>query len=104
MTERATRENLYDVDIDYFCATMVHPNTGETITQYKKLAQDANPEILDIWQTGSGKEIGCMSQGNTKTKTKGKNCIVVMAHTQLSKMYSAGDMPTYARLIVNFRP
>ena len=39
-TERATSENMYDVDISHFCAAVVHPDTGETITKYKKLAND----------------------------------------------------------------
>ena len=53
---------------------------GEPTTQYKKLALDTNPEIRDIWSTGFGKEIGCMAQSDKKTKTKGKNYIVVMDH------------------------
>ena len=51
-TERATQDNFHDVDIEHFCAAMVHPKTGETITQYKKLARDAVPEVRETCQTG----------------------------------------------------
>ena len=81
---------------------MVHPNTGETITQYKKLAKDANPEVRETWQTGFGKEIGCMAQINDKTKTKWKNRIFVVNHTQIIKMCVEGKTPTYACSVVDF--
>ena len=46
-TERATQENFNDVDINHLCAAMVHPDTGEIITQYKRLARDTAPEIRE---------------------------------------------------------
>ena len=101
-TERATQDNFHDANIEHFCAEMVHPKMGETITQYKRLAQDANPEVQETWQIGFGKEIGRMAQGDNKTKTKGKNCIFVMNHAQIAKMYAEGKTPTYARIVVDF--
>ena len=44
-TERAPLKNYHAVDIDHFCAAMVHTDIRKTIPQYKKLAQDSNPEI-----------------------------------------------------------
>ena len=41
-TEIKTGENIHDVDIEHFCAAVVHPDTGETITKYKVLANDKN--------------------------------------------------------------
>ena len=32
-TERNTRENFQDIDIEHFCAAVIHPDTGETVTQ-----------------------------------------------------------------------
>ena len=32
MTERSNKHNTYDVDIEHFCAAVMHPDTGETIT------------------------------------------------------------------------
>ena len=88
--ERATQENFHYVDINHFCVTMVHPDIGETVTQYKKLARDANPETRETWQTGFGKEIGRIAQGEDKTKTKGKNYIFAMDHAQIATMYAEG--------------
>ena len=43
-----------------------------------------------------------MAQGDNKTKTKGKNYIFVMNHTQIKKIYAEGKTPTYARIVVDF--
>ena len=55
---------------------MVHPVTGESITNYKKLARD--PVLREIWTTAMRKEFGNMAQGDKKTGTKGTNSIFVM--------------------------
>ena len=33
-TLRATGNAMHDVDIEHFCAAVVHPDTGETVTKY----------------------------------------------------------------------
>ena len=71
---------VHNVDIKHLCVAMVQPKTGETITQYKKLAQDSDPGVRETRQTGFKKKIGRMAQGNDKTKIKGKNCIFVKDH------------------------
>ena len=45
-----------------------------------------------------------MAQGDDTTKTKRKNCIFVMNQAQIAKMYAEGKTPTYARIVVDFRP
>ena len=45
-----------------------------------------------------------MAQGDDKTKAKGKNCIFVMNHAQIAKIYAKGKTPTYVRMLVGFRP
>ena len=52
----ARNDNVSDLDIEHFCAGVVHPTTGKTITQYRKLAND--PATRDVWQTAFGKEFG----------------------------------------------
>ena len=42
-----------NIDVENFCAPVVHPVTGETITSYKKLAQD--PITRETWTTALGK-------------------------------------------------
>ena len=55
ITDSSTSKSLdhYDVDIKNICAAVVHPATGETITQYNKLAKD--PAMRDVWQQAFGK-------------------------------------------------
>ena len=31
----------HDADLEHFCTPVVHPETGETLTSYKKLQRDA---------------------------------------------------------------
>ena len=35
--------------IEHFCALVIHPVTGESITQYKKLQRD--PLLQELWAT-----------------------------------------------------
>ena len=42
--------------------------------------------------------------GRQKTKTKGKNCILVTDHAQIVKMYAEDKPLTYAHIAVSFRP
>jgi len=49
-------KNNYKFDIEHFCAPVIHPITGETITKYQKLIKD--PHTKDIWSLAFGKEFG----------------------------------------------
>ena len=97
----ARNTNVNDLDIEHFCAGVVHPTTGETITQYRKLARD--PLMRDLWTTALGKEFGRMAQGDNKTGTKGKQCIFVMSHDEIANI-PKDRVVTYARIVVDFRP
>ena len=57
--------------LQHFYAPVVHYITGESITNYKKLAKD--PATRKVRTTVFGKEWGQFVQENTKTGTKGKN-------------------------------
>ena len=91
----------YDVDIEHFCAPVVHPVTGETITQYRKLVRD--PITKEVWSTALGKEWGRMAQGDNKTGEKGTNSIFVMTHEEILNI-PKDRVVTYARIVVDFRP
>ena len=41
-------KNAYDVELYHYCAPVVHPVTGVTITQYRNLEND--PVTSDIWK------------------------------------------------------
>ena len=90
-----------DIDVEIFCAPVVHPVTGETITSYKKLADD--PITRSTWTTGYGQEFGRMAQGDEKTGTKGKNCIFVMNHDKIANL-PKDRVVTYTRVVVDFWP
>ena len=81
----------------------MHPDTGETITQYKKLGNDPNnTELQELWRTGFGKEVGKTAQGDGKTNTPCTTCMFVMSHAQIEKIHARGRAPTYARIVVDF--
>ena len=86
------------VDIEYFCAPVIYPVTGETIYQYKKLAK--NPVTMYIWTTASGKEFGNMTQGYRQTNTPGTVSIFIIQYNEIRNI-SADQTVTYARLVVN---
>ena len=56
--------NAHDIDIEHFCSPVIHPVTGESITNYKKLARD--PLLRKTWTTGLGKEFGNLAQGEQR--------------------------------------
>ena len=60
-TKHASMDGFHEVDIDHFYAAVVHPYTGETITQYKELAKDPNAKLREVWETGFGKEVRRMA-------------------------------------------
>ena len=96
-----TRNANLDVEIEHFCAPVIHPITGETITKYQKLVKD--PVTHDIWSTSFGKEFGNMDQGDDKTKTPGTCSIFVMTHNKIRHI-TQDIVVTYARLVVDFKP
>jgi hypothetical protein len=93
------RKGNYDADIKHFCAPVIHPITGETITNYKKLAKD--PVTNETWTTALGKEFGNIAQGDNKTGEEGTNCVFVMTPEQV-RTIPKDRVVTYPRIVVNF--
>ena len=89
------------MDIEHVCAPVVHPETGERITSYRKLAKDAVTK--ETWTTGFGKGFGNLAQGDAKTGTPGLNAIRVMTLEEI-KNIPADRVVTCARVVVDFRP
>ena len=77
----------HDADLEHFCAPVVHPEMGETITRYKKLQRD--PIMKEVWTKALGKEFGSLAQGNNLIKTPGTNTLFVLDHEQIKKIYRA---------------
>ena len=69
-TDKGNANNLQNIHIEHFCAALVHPDTGETT-------------LSNTRKTSFEKEVGILVQGDTKTKTKGKNYIFAMTHEEI---------------------
>jgi hypothetical protein len=86
---------------EHFCAPVIHPVTGESITKYKTLVND--PITTKTWAHAFGKEFRNLMQGNTTTNTPGTNAIFVMTHKQILQI-PTNPTVTYTWIVVNFRP
>ena len=64
--------------LERFCAPVIHPITGESITNYKKLAK--YPATREVWTTAFGKEWINRSQGYHKKGTKGTDSLFLIYH------------------------
>ena len=96
-----SRLTQYDVNIEHFCASVIHPVTDKIITQYKKLKN--NPLLRNVQETGLGKEVGQMAQGDNKTGTKGTNSIFVTTHNKIVHIPNDRVL-TDCRLVVDLQP
>jgi hypothetical protein len=94
-------KNNYEINIEHFCALVIHPVMGETITKYRKLIKD--PHTKDIWSLAFGKEFGNLAQEDEVTGTEGTTSVFVMSHDDI-KTISSNRVVTYARIVVNFCP
>ena len=101
VTTPINKGNICDVDIEHFCAPVVHPVTGETISKYRKLMRDS--VLGEIWSTAFGKEFGNLAQGDDRTGEKGSNCIFVMTHDEILHILK-DRVVTYGRIVVDYRP
>ena len=81
------------------CNAVVHPITKETITKYKKLAND--PVTAKVWKNAFCHELGRLSQGYDTTK--GTNTIRFMKHDAIRNIPKDRTV-TYARIVVDYRP
>jgi len=85
---------------EHFCAPVIHPVTGESITKYKKLIDD--PITQRIWSRAFGKEFGNLAQGDATTNTPGTDSIFVMNYEQIRNIPNDRTI-TYTRIVVDYR-
>ncbi|KAL7426973.1 hypothetical protein ACHAXH_000515 [Discostella pseudostelligera] len=86
---------------EHFCAPVIHPITGKSITNYKKLAAD--PVMRDTWARAFGKEFGNLALGDNATKTPGTDSIFVLMHDQIRQIPRDHTI-TYTQIVVDYRP
>ena len=87
------------VDLQEYCNGVVHPVTKETITNYKKLAND--PLLRETWTKAMCKELGNIAQGFGDTK--GTNTVRFLTHAEIAAIPKDRTV-TYARIVVDYRP
>ena len=85
--------------LDQVCNGVVHPVTKETITKYKKLAND--PLMKGVWTKAMCKEFGRLAQGYGDKE--GTNTIFFMTIDEI-KQIPKDRTVTYARIVVDYRP
>lgn len=96
------KPNICDVNIEHFCAPVVHPVTGETISQYRRLMRDN--VLSQIWCTAFGKEFGNLAQvDDHRTGEKGTNSLFAMTHEQILRI-PKDKVVTYGHIVVDYRP
>jgi hypothetical protein len=100
-SSRATDGIQTTCDLSEFCAPVIHPTTGETITKYKLLQKD--PLLRQLWERAFGKEFGNLAQGDNATNTPGTNSIVVLTHDQIQNIPKDRTV-TYTTIVVDYRP
>ena len=88
------------INIEHFCAPVVHPVTGETISKHQTLARYT--VIKETW-TAWGKELGNLAQGYDKTSTKGTDSLFVMSPDDIRNITKYRTV-TYARIVVDYQP
>ena len=86
---------------EHFCAPVIHPHTGESITKYKKLVND--PVLAHTWSRAFGKEFGNLAQGDNLTNTARTDSIFVLTHQQIQRIPHDRTV-TYPRIVVDYRP
>jgi hypothetical protein len=75
------------ISFEHYPNPMVHPETGKTISSYKKLVHD--PATARVWQTGFGRDFGSMAQGDNKTGQKETNAMFIMTHNEIAHAQAA---------------
>ncbi len=88
-----------DTQLEHVCNGVVHPITKETITKYKKLAN--NPILQTVWTQAMCKELGRLAQG--WNGSKGTDTIFFMSHNDI-KQIPRDRTVTYACIVVDYRP
>jgi len=81
------------VDIDHFCAPVVHPVKEETIPKYKTLVND--PVTREIWSRAFGKEFGNFAQGDDLMGTAGTDSFFCSLETK------SGIFPLIVLLLIS---
>ena len=100
-TKYNTHQPVFTLDapLEHICNGVVHPVTKETITKYKKLAND--PLLQTVWTKAMCKELRRLAQG--WDGSNGTDTIFFMSHDEIKKIPRDRTV-TYARIVVDYHP
>ena len=90
------QSNPDHIDQQEFCAGVTQPDTGETITSYKKEMQI--PALKHVWEEAMCKELGKISNG--WKDTEGTQIVRFLTHEEIA-MISGNRTITYDRIVVD---
>jgi len=85
---------------EHFCTPVIHPITGKSITNYKKLAAD--PVMRDTWARAFGQEFRNLAQGDDATTMPGTDSIFVLTYDQIQQIPCDRTI-TYTWIVVDYR-
>ncbi len=88
------------IEIVEYCNGVVHPDTKETITHYKKLFKE--PLLRDLWLKAISKELHCLVQ-RCAGITKGTNAIFFLLHSDICNI-PRDKTVTYACIVMIIIP
>ena len=89
------------INIEHFCAPVIHPVTYETISKYQKLSKD--PYAKDIQRKEFGEEFGNLAQGNNKIKLEVMDSIFSMERHEIKNILKDLTI-TYSFVSVDLLP
>ena len=92
--------NLF-LNLEHYCAPVIHPTTVEIITKYSKLAND--PETRELRTKAFGKQFGSLAQGENITRAKDTDILFLLTHQYIIEI-PTGRVVTYVRLVVDYGP
>ena len=81
-----------------FCAGVTHPDTGETVTSYKKTMQI--PALKHVWEEAMCKELGKIS--NRWKDAEGTITVQFSTNHKITAIPTNVTI-TYARIVVDYR-
>ena len=90
----------YDVNIEHFCATVVHPAQAKHFKTSKPMN---DPILKKICSTALGKEFGNMAQGDKRTGEEGTDSILVMSHNETRSILK-DKVVIYASIVIDYHP
>ncbi len=87
--------------VKHYANPVIHPETGETITSYEKLAN--HPLTKETWTKAMGMELGNIAQGHKATITWDTHTVFFLDHNSIKCIPEVREI-AYAHIVVDYTP